>query len=99
MNCFTKDGAREAVDDNDPERGRIRGDSAQSVLVSFQFFAANIRKVNQFLTRRVSGGEKLRKHRAQRQTRSLTTLALAPPTVATATDDDTSADPDPPLSA
>jgi hypothetical protein len=97
MNGFVKDGANEAVDD--PERRRIRGVAAQSFLVSFQFFAANIRKVNEVLTRSASGEEKLRKHRARRQTRSLTTWAPAPPTVATATVDDSSADPDPPLSA
>jgi hypothetical protein len=37
MNGFTEDGAREAVDD--PERRRIRGTAAQSVLVAFQLFA------------------------------------------------------------
>ena len=47
MNGFIKDGAHEAIDD--PERRRIRGIAAQSVLVAFQLFAANIRKVNEFL--------------------------------------------------
>ena len=77
---------------------RIRSVAAQTVLVSFQF-AANIRKVNEALTKRTSGEEKLRKHRARRRTMSLTTWAPAPPTVASATADDTSADPDPSLSA
>jgi len=47
MNGFIKDGAHEAVDD--PERRRIRGVAAQSVLVAFQLFAANIRKIDEFL--------------------------------------------------
>jgi len=97
MNGFVKDGAREAVDD--PERRRIRGVAAQSVLLSFQFLAANIRKINEVMARRASVEEKLRKLRARRRTRSLTTWAPAPPTVATATVDDASADPDPPLIA
>ena len=97
MNGFVKDGAKEAVDD--PERRRIRSVAAQSFLVSFQFFAANIRKVNEVMARRASGEEKLRKLRARRRTRSLRTWAPLPPTVATATVDDNSADPDPPLSA
>ena len=97
MNGFIKDGGREAVDD--PERRRIRGVAAQSVLLSFQFLAANIRKINELMARRASGEEKLRKLRARRRTRSLTTWAPAPPTVATATVDDASADPDPPLIA
>jgi hypothetical protein len=46
MNGFIKDGAREAVDD--PERRRIRGVAAQSVLVAFQLFAANMRKIDEF---------------------------------------------------
>ena len=97
MNGFIKDGAREAVDD--PERRRIRGVAAQSVLVSFQLFSANIRKINEFLTLKAIGGKSARKLRSRRMTRSLTTWAPAPPTVATASADDTSADPDPPLSA
>jgi hypothetical protein len=36
-----------------PERRRIRGIGAQSVLVAFQLFAANVRKINVFLTKRV----------------------------------------------
>ena len=97
MNGFVKDGAREAVDD--PERRRIRGRAAQSVLVSFQFLAANIRKINELVARRASGEEKLRKLRARRRTRSLTTWSPAPPTVVIATVDHSSAYPDPPLSA
>jgi hypothetical protein len=97
MNGFIKDGAREAVDD--PERRRIRGVAAQSVLVAFQLFSANIRKINEFLTRKASGEKKFRKLRARRKTRSLTTWAPASTTVVTATVDEASADPDPPLTA
>ena len=56
MNGFIKDGAREAVDD--PERRRIRGVAAQSVLVAFQLLAANIRKIDQFLTSSSHRGQK-----------------------------------------
>ena len=97
MNGYVKDGAKEAVDD--PERRRIRGVAAQSFLVSFQLFAANIRKINELMARRVSGKEKLRKLQARRRTRSLRTWVPAPPTVVTATVDDASADRDPPLIA
>jgi len=97
MNGFIKDGAREAVDD--PERRRIRGVAAQSVLVAFQLFAANIRKINEFLTRKASGEKKFRKLRARRKTRSLTTWAPASTMLVSATVDDASADPDPPLTA
>ncbi len=97
MNGFIKDGAREAIDD--PERRRIRGVAAQSVLVAFQLFAANIRKVNEFLTKMAVAEKKFRKLRARRTSRSLTAWAPASTTVATATVDDASADPDPPLTA
>jgi hypothetical protein len=52
MHGYFKDGAREAVDD--PERRRIRGVAAQSVLVAFQLFAGNIRKIDKFLTKSAS---------------------------------------------
>ena len=89
---------RIAIND-DPERRRIRGIAAQSVLVAFQLCSANIRKINEYLTRMASGGKKLRKLRTRRKTRSLTTGAPASTTVVTATMDDASADPDPPLTA
>ena len=68
MNGFIKDGAREAVDD--PERRRIRGVAAQSVLVAFQLFAANIRKIDEFLSRtRRPRSKKVRKLPSRRRTR------------------------------
>ena len=97
MNGFIKDGAKEAVDD--PERRRIGGVADQSVLVAFQLFSANIRKINEFLTLKAVGGKSVRKLRSRRMTRSLTTWAPESTTAATATVVDTSADPDPPLSA
>src|SRR5665213_635797 len=97
MNGFIKDGAREAVDD--PERRRIRGVAAQSVLVAFQLFAANISKINEFLTRKAAGDKRLRKLRPRRKTRSITTWVPTSTTAITPTVDDASADPDPPLTA
>jgi hypothetical protein len=97
MNGFIKDGAREAIDD--PERRRIRGVAAQSVLVAFQLFAANIRKISEFLTRETSSAKKFHKARSRRKTRSLSTWTPPPTTAVTTTVDDASADPDPPLTA
>ncbi|HEY5109687.1 MAG TPA: hypothetical protein VII96_08790, partial [Acidimicrobiales bacterium] len=97
MNGFIKDGAREAVDD--PERRRIRGVAAQSVLVAFQLFAANIRKIDEFLTRMASGEKKIRKLWARRKTKSLTAWAPESTTAGTAEVDPAGADPDPPLTA
>ena len=97
MNGYIKDAAQEAVDD--PERRRIRGVAAQSVLVAFQLFSANIRKIDQFLTTKAAGGKKLRRLRARRRTRSLTTWAPSATTPVTAQEGDSSADPDPPLTA
>ncbi len=95
MNGFIKDGAREAVDD--PERRRIRGVAAQSVLVAFQLFAANMRKIDEFLAKKEAEGKKVRKLPSRRRTRSLATWAPATPaTVATG---DATGDPDPPLTA
>jgi hypothetical protein len=97
MHGYFKDGAREAVDD--PERRRIRGRAAQSVLVAYQLFAANIRKITEFLAKNAGGEKKFRKYRARLKTRSLTTWPPAPTTAVTPTVDDVRADPDPPLSA
>jgi len=97
MNGFIKDGAREAVDD--PERRRIRGVAAQSVLVALQLFAANMRKVDEFLTKKETEGQKVRKLPSRRLTKSLTTWAPQMPPGVAASTDDASGDPDPPLTA
>ena len=95
MNGFIKDGAREAVDD--PERRRIRGVAAQSVLVALLFFAANVRKVDELVARTAAELKKVRKLPSRRRTKSLATWAPKNPT-APATGDATD-DPDPPLTA
>ena len=97
MNGFIKDGAREAVDD--PERRRIRGVAAQSVLVAFQLFAANMRKISEFLAHREAEGKKVRKLPSRRSTRSLNTWARKTPAGIAATTYDATGDPDPPLTA
>jgi hypothetical protein len=95
MNGFIKDGAREAVDD--PERRRIRGVAAQSVLFAFQVFGANIRKIEEFLAHREAKGKKVRKLPSRRRTPSLATWT--PPAPATVVAADATDDPDPPLTA
>ena len=47
MNGYLKDGAREALDDS--QRRRIRGVAAQSVFVALLVFAANYRKIVEFM--------------------------------------------------
>ena len=69
INEFVEDGAHETRDD--PERGRIRGIAAQSVLVAFQLFAANIRKINGFLAMKAAGAKTIRKLPSRRKTKSL----------------------------
>ena len=95
MNGFIKDGAREAVDD--PERRRIRGVAAQSVLVAFQLFAANLRKIDEFLANREAEGKSVRKLPSRRRTQSLPSWAPQTPTTVVA--GDATDDPDPPLTA
>jgi hypothetical protein len=94
MNGFIKDGAHEALDD--AERRRIRGVAAQSVLVAFQLFAANLRKIRQFLADKGANVTGIRKRAPRRTTRRLGDFLSA---VSTADIPSTSADPDPPLSA
>jgi hypothetical protein len=97
MNGFIKDGAREAVDD--PERRRIRGVAAQSVPVAFQLFAANMRKIDEFLAKKETEGQKVRKLPSRRLTKSLTTWAPQVPPGVAASAEDAYGDPDPPLTA
>jgi len=77
----------------------MRGVAAQSMLVAFQLFAANIRTMNELLTRKAAGEKKLRKLPSRRMTRSLTTWAPASKAAVSGTADGASADPDPPLTA
>ena len=107
MNGFIKDGAHEAVDD--PERRRIRGVAAQSLLVAFLLFAANIRKIDEFLKKQEAEAKKIHKLPSRRKTKSLATWApaKAPPTIVALTGraeitvslGGTLSDPDPPLTA
>ena len=97
MNGFVKDGAREAVDD--AERRRIRGVAAQSVLVAFQLLAANIRKIERFLTNRAIEAKKVRRLPSRRRTKSLQKWGPAPTTVVVPDPVDATGDPDPPSSA
>jgi hypothetical protein len=97
MNGFIEGWAREAIDD--PERRRIRGVAAHSVLVAFQLFAANMRKIDEFLAKKETEGQKVRKLPSRRLTKSLTTWAPQMPPGLAASADDASGDPDPPLTA
>jgi hypothetical protein len=51
MNGVIKDGGNEALDD--PERRRIRGPAAQSVIVAFLIYAMNLRMIDTFHTQAV----------------------------------------------
>ena len=96
MNGFIKDGAHEAVDD--PERRRIRGLAAQSVLLAFQLLAGNLRKIEEFLKTRASElGKKVRRLPSRRRTKSLKTWV--PKSVDHGMPVEAADDPDPPLTA
>jgi hypothetical protein len=91
FNGYVKDGAHEALDD--PERRRLRGIAAQSVLVAFLLLGANLRKINAFLreARAVEAGT-VRRLPRRRQSKPLDTWRPA-----AATGHPRS--PDPPLTA
>jgi hypothetical protein len=97
MNGFIKDGAREAIDD--PERRRIRGVAAQSVLVVFQLMAANLRKIAEFLAKKEIEAKKVRKLPSRRLTMPLDSWDPQTTPGVAASANDTSGDPDPPLTA
>ena len=92
FNGYVKDGAREALDD--PERRRLRGVAAQSLLVALLLFAANLRKIDAFLREvaAVEAGSVTRLPR-RRQTKALDTWRPAVPV------DESVSSPDPPLTA
>ncbi|HWT81160.1 MAG TPA: hypothetical protein VN648_20405 [Candidatus Methylomirabilis sp.] len=98
MNGFIKDGAHQAVDD--PERRRIRGRAAQSVLLAFQLFGASFRKIADFRKALIELasklGKKIRSLPPRRRTKSLTTWL---PETSRFTVAETADDPDPPLTA
>ncbi len=88
MNGFLKDGAREAL--GDPQRRRIRGVAAQSVFVALLLCAANLRKIDRFLSEAAAeAAGTFRRRPRRRRTRALdewlpekhpatTTIAVGP---------------------
>ncbi|MGO8873556.1 MAG: hypothetical protein ACLQPH_19555 [Acidimicrobiales bacterium] len=70
MNGFLKDSAFEGM--GDPQRRRVRGVAAQSVLVAFQILAGNLRKIDTFLEKmsktETDGAEERRTRRRRRTT-------------------------------
>ena len=68
------------------------------MLVAFQLFAANVRKIDHFLSKREAEANKVRKLPSRRRTKSLATWAPETPSVVGTTKDVTD-DPDPPLTA
>jgi hypothetical protein len=96
MNGYLKDGAREAL--ADPQRRRIRGVAAQSVLVSLLLWAANLRKIEGFLVRVAAEAVgNARRRPRRRRTRAIDQwLPGQPPPTAPITG---SPGPDPPTAA
>ena len=93
MNGYLKDGAREAL--GDPQRRRIRGVAAQGVFVALLLCAANLRKIDRFLTQEAA--EAAGTFRRRRRTRSIVEwLPERPPPAAS---DTGSPGPDPPTAA
>jgi hypothetical protein len=73
--------------------------AAQSVLVAFQLFAANMRKIDEFLTMKETEGQEVRNLPSRRLTKSLTTWAPQVPPGVAASAEDASGDRNPPLTA
>jgi hypothetical protein len=89
FNGYVKDGAHEAL--GDPGRRRLRGVAAQSVLVAFQLFAANLRKIAAFLAEEEAIAEgSVRRLPRRRRTQSIHAWRPAVPGA------QSSAAPDPP---
>ena len=83
MNGFLKDGAFEALDD--PERRRLRGVAAQSILVALLVFAGNVRKIEAFKAKAaaISSGKvtPIRPRPRRRLTPSLESWDPSPPNI------------------
>ena len=67
MNGYLKDSAHEGL--ADPQRRRVRGVAAQTVLVGFQILAGNLRKIDSFVKKMAgveedSGPRRRRRRRA-----------------------------------
>jgi len=73
--------------------------SGQSVLVAFQQFAANLRKIDEFLARREVDVKQVRRLPSRRCTQSLATWAPERPPYVGATTEGATDDLDPPLTA
>jgi hypothetical protein len=96
MNGYLKDGAHHALDD--PERRRIRGVAAQSVLVAFQILGANLRKIDMFVAREEAEEAKVvRRLPSRRRTKPLSDWRPAPSGIESA--GPSGPGPDPPLIA
>jgi len=74
VNGFMKDGAFEAL--KDPQRRRVRGMAAQTVLAAFGLLAANLRMVWGFLGQRVQA--QVRKRRSRRTSPKITDYSPRP---------------------
>ena len=78
-------------------RGEDSGQNSDEPVVAFQLFGANVRKIDEFLTRRAAEAKKVRRFPSRRRTKSLSTWA--PESTAKAIGAHATDDPDPPLTA
>jgi hypothetical protein len=67
--------------------------------VAFQLFAANMRKIEEFLIPREADGKKVRRLPSRRRTKSLSTWVPETPSDVAASTAAATDDPDPPLTA